>query len=267
MKNKFLLIFFALIFHSCEEVIELDLNSADPAIVIEANLTNSLEKNFVQIIKSTDFYNPGNYENISNAEVKISVNNTEEFLLSEISPGKYFHQNLIAIPENEYLISVNYIDKNYSAVSSVPKTIIIDSLSYLLESRPFNKDKNFLELHVHFKDDPNKKDYARFVVYKNDKRLDGIFLYDDRLTNGNYIDFFFFNFDDEEEFKSGDKINLELHSIDEATHIYLKTLRSANSRGGPFGSSAPANPETNWNNNALGYFSAFTISEKSIVLK
>ena len=55
---------------------------------------------------------------------------------------------------------------------------------------------------VILKDDPNKNDFARFVVYKNDKKLDGIFLYDDRLTNGNYIDFFFFNFDDEEEFNS-----------------------------------------------------------------
>ncbi|MFZ1290897.1 MAG: DUF4249 domain-containing protein [Melioribacteraceae bacterium] len=268
MKKIFLIILSINIFLGCEEVIELDLNSANPAIVIEANLTNSLEKNFVSITESTDFYNPGNYKTISGAEIIITVNNSTNYILTETSPGKYFNTNLFAVPENKYLIEVNYNDKKYLAISTSPKSLIIDSLNYLLESRPFNKDKKFLELHVFFQDDPNIENYARFVVYKNSEKLDGIFLFDDRLTNGNYIDFFFFNFNDE-DFQVGDVISIELNSIDKETHSYFKTLRNAraNSSGGPFGSTAPANPETNWNNNALGYFSAFTISEKSIILE
>ncbi|MBK7104824.1 MAG: DUF4249 domain-containing protein [Ignavibacteriae bacterium] len=265
---KMLIIFlFMILFISCEEVIELDLNSADPAIVIEANLTNSLDKNFVYITESTDFYNPGNYKLISGAEITITENNSANYILNEISPGKYFNQNLLAAPENQYRIDVNYNNKNFTAISSSPNPITIDSISYVLESRPFNKDKKFLELHVHFQDNPNQNDFARFIVYKNNEKLNGIFLYDDRLTNGNYIDFFFFNFDDE-EFIADDLITVELQTIDEKTHTYFKTLRNAraNARSGPFGSSAPANPETNWNNNALGYFSAFIVSEKSIVL-
>ncbi len=266
--KKYTLILIAILLISCEEVIELDLNSSDPQIVIEANLTNDLSKNFVKITESTDFYNPGNYINISNAGVKVVVNNADEYILNEISPGNYFNENLLAVPENEYRIIVDYSGKNYEAVSQVPKVILIDSLSYKLETRPFNKDKKNLELHVHFQDNSDRKDFIRFVIYKNDKKLDGIYLYDDRLTNGNYIDFFFFNFDDE-EFNSGDKITVELNTIDQKTHSYFKTLRNAkaSSRGGPFGSAAPANPETNWNNNAFGYFSAFAYNSKEIVLQ
>ena len=266
--KKYISILMAALLISCEEVIELDLNSSDPQVVIEANLTNDISKNFVKITESTDFYNPGNYINISNAEVKIVVNNTEEYILNEISPGNYFNENLLAVPENEYRIVVDYSGKNYEAVSQVPKPILIDSLSYKLETRPFNKDKKYLELHVHFKDNPDRKDFIRFVIYKNSEKLDGIFLYDDRLTNGNNIDFFFFNFNDE-EFNSGDKILVELNTIDQKSHTYFKTLRNAraNSRSGPFGSAAPANPETNWNNNAFGYFSAFAYYSKEIILQ
>ena len=95
---------------------------------------------------------------------------------------------------------------------------------------------------------------TRFVIYKNRKKINKIFLYEDRLTNGNQIDFFFFAFQDE-EFKKGDVINVEMLTIDEVSYTYFKTLKNAlaTTSGGPFGSAAPTNPTTNWNNNAFGY--------------
>jgi hypothetical protein len=105
-------------------------------------------------------------------------------------------------------------------------------------------------------------------VSKNGENLTGIFLYDDRLSNGNEIDFFFFNFNDE-EFQKNDNIEVELLNIDEPVFTYFKTLRKAqaNTSAGPFGSQAPANPISNWSNGALGYFSAFIVDKKSIILE
>lgn len=253
----------------CEEIIELDLNSANPELIIEANLTNSLENNFVSITESTDFYNPSQYKAISNAEVIIRENNGSSYILDEVVPGKYVHNSLVSKPETNYNIEVNYLNKNYTAESFSPAAIKIDSLSYLLESRPFNEDKLFLELHVYFQDNPDQSNNGRFVVYKNGEKINRIFLYEDRLTNGNYIDFFFFNFDNEEVFSTGDVISVELQSIDEQTHTYFKTIRKALARstGGPFGPAAPANPITNWSNNGFGYFSAFSISSDSLIIE
>jgi len=267
MKKNVLIILFPILW-GCEEIIELDLNSANPEIIIEANLTNSLEHNFVKITESTDYYNPSIYKTISNAEVVIKESNGTSYTLEETAPGIYHHNQLLATVNNHYTIEVNSNSVNYSAESFVPSTIKIDSLGYLLETRPFNKDKKRLELHVYFQDNVEKDDFTRFVIHKNGKKINKIFLYDDRLMNGNYIDFFFFNFNDE-KFQPGDVISVEMQSIDEQTHIYFKTLRNALARtsGGPFGSAAPANPTTNWNNNAFGYFSAFTISIDSIVLE
>ncbi len=143
----------------------------------------------------------------------------------------------------------------------------IDSLNYVIKKRPFKKEK-FLELHVYFQDNKNQKDFARFVVYKNGEKINKIFVYNDRLTNGNYINYFFFNFD-KESFHLGDKIFVEMQTIDEQTYKYFRTLKGAvaQQQRGPFASAAPANPTTNWSNNALGYFSAFTVSTGSVILK
>lgn len=268
MKIKSLLLLLILTFSACEEVIELDLNSSNPEIIIEAILTNSVDKNFVKITQSTDFYNPGDYKNISNAEVNIKDSENKNYTLEEVSPGFYQNNTITVSSENQYTIEVIFQGKKFTAESYAPKTIIIDSLSYKLEERPFNKEKKSLELHVYFQDNPVQKDYAKFNIYKNGEKINRIFLYNDRLTNGNYIDYFFFNFRDE-EFNSGDKIFVEMESIDEQTNTYFKTLRNAisSTSGGPFGSAAPANPTNNWSNNAFGYFSAFTISSDSIKIK
>jgi len=265
MKKIFFLILLP-IFFGCEEIIELDLNSSNPEIIIEANLSNTY--NFVLITESTDYYNPNKYIPISNAEVIIRENDGTSYFLEETAPGEYGHNNLLAVPESQYTIEVNYDEKVYSAASYAPPTIYIDSIDYKLEDVPFHDEKN-LELHVYFQDNPDQSDYARFVVYKNgDVIKKRIFLYEDRLANGNYIDFFFFNFDDE-VFQSGDEITVQMLTIDELAFTYYKTLRKAIARSGsgPFGPAAPANPISNWSNNAFGYFSAFSIDSKSLVIK
>ncbi|MCB0742861.1 MAG: DUF4249 domain-containing protein [Ignavibacteriae bacterium] len=267
--KKIYLIFLIPFLFACEEVIEIDLNSSSPEIIIEANLSNSNEQSFVYITESTDFYNPNAYKTISNADVFLKDASGDSLSLDEVSPGKYQNKQFKIRQQNQYNIEVNYKNQKYTAASSAPNIVEVDSVGYKLESRPFNKDKKRLELHIYFKDDPDIKNYIRFVVYKNGEKINRIFLYDDRLTNGNDIDFFFFNFDEEEEFKSGDLIEVELQSIDEPTFTYFKTLRSALARssGGPFGSTAPANPTTNWTNNAFGYFSAYVFSYGSVVLE
>ncbi len=57
-------------------------------------------------------------------------------------------------------------------------------------------------------------------------------------------------------------------SIDQPAFEFYKTANSVNAsssgRGPSSTSAAPANPVTNWSNNALGYFSAYTVSSDSI---
>lgn len=268
MKKIILIIFLSLIFIGCEEIIDVELDNAESQIVIEATVSDKPENNRVIITKSTDFYQPGQYEKISGAEVVVTELNGESYIFTENSKGEYTNINLVAKIGKEYSINVNYNNTSYSAKSVMKPQLEMDSIAVISEKRPF-RDEPFYEYHVYFQDNPEMEDFARFKLYFDGVVKNGIFRYDDRLTDGNYIDFWQFFFEPDDDIKPGVEVTIELLTIDKASFEYLNTLRRvlASSTGGPFGSTSPSNPNTNWNNGALGYFSAFSIDSKSVIIE
>ena len=141
----------------------------------------------------------------------------------------------------------------------------------IFEETGRQKGKVRYEYHLYFQDNPGTRDFLRFKVYINDERKSGVFRYEDRLTDGNYIDFNRIFFQDDEGIKSGDRVKIDILTIDESTYNYFDTLgdalASSSSGGGPGGATAPSNPTTNWSNGALGYFSAFSLETKSKTIR
>ena len=84
---------------------------------------------------------------------------------------------------------------------------------------------------------------------------------DDENTNGNYIDIPLFI----RSFEIGDTIDLSLLNIDEKSYDYLLTLNTIIGNGQP--SAAPANPNSNFSNGALGYFAIYNGETKQIIIK
>ena len=268
MKKIILVLISFFLFISCEEVIEVELDSAVPQIVIEAVVTQNPENNRVIITRTTDFYKPGEYEEINGAEVVVTELNGESFAFEETFPGIYTNKNLGAKIGIEYQIKVNLDGKSYTATSYLPQPLVLDSISIKGEKRPFQDELDY-EYHAYFQDNPGAEDYARFKLYINGIERGGIFRYDDRLTDGRYIDYWRFFFEPEDDIKPGDLVTIELITIDKNSFEYFDTLRRvlATSTGGPFGSTTPSNPITNWNNGALGYFSVQSINSKSAVIE
>ena len=254
-------------FIGCEEVIQVELENSEPQIVIEATISNNPEDNLVIITKSTDFYNPSEYESVSGAEVIVNSENGESYIFNEIESGRFVNLDLIPEIGVNYTISVNTGDEIYTASSRMQEPLIMDSITVIGEKRPF-RDELFYEYNVFFQDNPGQEDFARFKIFINDVMQTGIFRYDDRLTDGNYIDFNRFFFEPKEDIVPGDVVTIEMLTIDKLTFEYFDTLRRVIASGrGPFGSTSPSNPITNWNNGALGYFSAYSMSSKSVVIE
>jgi hypothetical protein len=57
-----------------------------------------------------------------------------------------------------------------------------------------------------------------------------------------------------------------MHCIDKVTYDYYYSLTQS-SRNGPGGGATPANPITNIEGGALGYFAAFTVQKLTKVIK
>jgi len=265
--KNLIVLFLLFLLNGCEDVVDVDLDSSAPKIVIDAQIS---QEGIVKITNTTDFYKPGNYTPIRNAIVSVNDDIGNKYSFHETSPGIYICNNTnIDKPGHKYFMKIVAEKTEYKAISQMPNYVILDSLSLeKAPSKPHEEGLGNYFIHTYFQDEPGVKNYCRFKLYRNGFPLTGFTLYRDKLMDGNYIDFKILVDTEISKIKLGDIITVELMSIDEAAYYFYKTATSVNasaSSGRPTtGTVAPANPVTNWNNDALGVFVAYTATKKKI---
>jgi len=253
---------YLLLLNGCEDVITLELDNAEPQTVIEGKITDEPGPYTVEISKSTDFFQPGVYEKVSNAVVKISDNLGNVDHLIEQEPGVYYTTNFQTIYDNEYYLEVINENNQYDATTILVTPLSIDSLSYAIT-------KDAIEISIHFQDYPDKRDFAIINFKINDGDFQNYFiLYNDRLSNGNYIKYPIYSSKD--SLKYGDTFKVIMRTIDVEAYNYYNALNEVLATTGTFtglSPTAPENPKSNLSNGALGYFGAYSISRKSVVIE
>ncbi len=263
-----------LVFIGCEDVIIVELNSADPTIVIEATISDDNLPSRVTITKSTDFYKPSVYPIVSGAKVIVNDSEGNSFLFNEVSDGIYENAIIKGKQGVKYSIEVLAEGIRYNAVSTMPSKMVLDTLTIEeAPKKPNSKENSFrFFLRLFFQDMKGVDNYARIRMYDKGFLLSGFEIYGDKVTDGNYINYRVIINTGQGFVNLGDTLTVELMSIDKPTFEFYKTANSVNasassSRGPGSTSAAPANPVTNWSNNALGYFSAYSTSKKTIIIK
>lgn len=256
----------ALVCAACSEnVIDIDLNSAQPHIVIEGTVTEGAGPHKVRISQTTDFFKPADYPPVTGATVSISDSTGASETLVEQEPGVYLTSKTIGTVGMKYTLSVNTSEAEYRASSTMLVAGYIDSLAIEIESE--KKDEEEYIIHCYFQDIPDVKEYYRLKVYINNNRVKDYFMYQDRLTDGNYLDAELWV--SEEYIATGDTVIVETQTIDRPVYSYFSTLYDVTatiSDGMSMFTGTPANPTTNLSNNALGYFSAYTASYDTLIV-
>jgi hypothetical protein len=261
---------------SCEDVIKLNLESVGSKIVIESVVTDNNKPFIVKISKSQDFYNQADYETADNAMVIISNNNGFCDTLANIGNGTYSCDSLHGIIGNTYKLEVINDGIAYQAINTLPLKTELEALDFEWVEYPHTK--GYL-VNIYFTDYPGIQNFYRIKVwvnndiYKNEKVGLEYLLYDDKIFDGKKTKLPALR--GSRLLNAGDTVTIELYSLSKETYDYYNTLqniiavdRSTLGQGKIMieGSSAPANPVTNFNNGALGYFGAYCLSRKTIVI-
>ncbi len=260
MKKILYLIILAAFIASCEDVIDIKLNSVNPEVVIEG-VVRMDEYATVLITKTKDFDSNNNYTPIRDARVVIKddAGNTEE--LKPNASGRYVATSIRGIEKRTYNLSVEYKDKSYTATTYMPPRVEIDSITVFY----FPVADTYYP-QVHFVDprgDENK--YYRFAFAINGEWLKNVNkpVMSTEYMDGNVIrDPVFVHYDDGNEddvIENGNLVTLEMQCIDKATYYFLQTLSNADM--------AAANPTGNITGGALGYFGAFSFTQKDIMME
>jgi len=262
---------------SCQKVISVSLNQTNPQIVIEGLVNDQGGTDSVVINMTGDYFTPSlNFQPITNATVVISDNAGGIDTLRESASGVYYSSNPQGVPGRTYSLKVIANGKEYDAISTMPQKVKIDSF-YAVYSTNFFGESGY-DFYVVFKDPPQAGNYYRIIPRVNSIPYDsiaggrgGIFITNDELTNGNETTFRF-SIRQHRDMAStrvgpGDTVNVDLLSIDKSTYNYFYTLRNILATDHSPTSLSPANPNTNLNNGSLGYFSAYAMDSKMIILK
>lgn len=251
-------------FSSCEKVIDVKLDDADKKLVIDAVITDQAGGCKVLVSQTKNFKDDNSFTGVSGAVVSITDGSGNETVLSPASAvGVYEAPALVGQSGITYKLKVTANGQTYNAKSTMPAKVPLDSI-YISTIKFFGDDQIFSN--VMFKDPVGVKNYYRFIQYVNGKRSKGIFVMDDDLSDGKQFDntlYFFSDDDNVELIYPGDEVTVEMQCIDAATYKYWFSMdRSAT---GSNQSASPANPVSNIDNGALGYFSAQVVQRKQAV--
>lgn len=246
---------------SCQKVIDVDLNSTEPRIVIEGTISDQQGPYSVKLSQTVNFDETNSFPPVTGAAVRISDNVGNSETLLETVPGTYTTSSLRGVPGRTYMLLVAVDGKEYTAISTMPSPVTIDKLK--VEKLPFHGETI---ISVQFQDIAGVSNYFRFVEVLNGVQQKDIFLTDDRLQDGSAIISTLIgsrrnNNDDDEGLEAGDTVDVFLQCIDEDVYEFFRSADNAIGQ-----SPSPSNPRTNLSNGALGYFSAYAARSKTIII-
>ncbi len=252
-----------LILASCEDVIDIELNSIEPKLVVEGFINVNKENTEVKLTKTTDFFNPEEYLKISDAAVTLRSESGKSHKLVESTPGKYMVDELVLSNNETYSLIIESEGEKYMASVQIPEKVEIKSLSYA-ETPVYMEFTGGSLVSCIINDPAGKENFYRFRAYAaNNAEFmeENISVFNDAFVDGNEISLRW----EAEQFFPGDTVVVELRSIDRASYDYYVSINSL-LESGFVGSATPANPKTNIIGEALGFFGAYTVSRDTIIV-
>ncbi|PSR55317.1 DUF4249 domain-containing protein [Adhaeribacter arboris] len=251
MKNIFAFFsLFMLALTGCEQVIDYELQEGTPKIVIEGLVTNQPGPYTVRVSKTLGFLQNGQTPGITDAEVTISDDKGHSEVLQAKENGIYQTKDLVGTVGNTYFLKVKVNGQEYTSQSYLKPVTSLDSVTYKFKEKNAETDEGYYAT-IYFQEPKGKGDYYRFNIWVNEEQEDDIVAINDEVYDGNYGDP-----EIDIALKKGDKLRVEMLSLDRAGYDFLRVLGTMQYyTGGPF-DAPPANAPSNISNGAVGYFGA-----------
>jgi len=282
MKNLFLVFLVMSFLTSCEDVIEVDVPSEAPRLIVDAfmriDTTNTTEPYFaeVKVSASSDFFGEVSPVQLDQITITNTVLN-DTIILLETQPGAGLYRtdtNVDFMTSGELLLQINYRSSIFVARTTYVPAVPIDKVEEGSQTL-FSGEET--EIVVAFTDSPDREDFYLFDFDFNEYLVT-----EDAFYPGQKFEFSYF-YDDGLE--SGRELDISILGVDEPFYNYMNQLivQSGGDQG-PFQTPAATvrgniinvtnidniNSFDNvgdTDNFALGYFAVCQTFTKSIILE
>lgn len=253
----------SLAFISCEKVIDINLNKANPKYVIEGNMSDVPGDCRIIISQTVNFSDPSEFPGVENAQVTIREDQKDPLKLIQTAKGVYESSQLRTRPNHTYTLSVQVNGEEFTSTVNVPQKVSFDSL-YIADFSGFGNTRKFAN--VIFQDAAGPGNSYRFIQYKNDLPNSNIFVLNDEYSDGRVINTFlaFFDNSDNQRLDTGDTVMVEMQGIDPSVYTFFLSLSQSSTGGNE--SVAPGNPVSNIKGGAVGYFNAYVKQRRTVIV-
>lgn len=263
LKHLYIAILF-LGFFSCEDVIEVDVPSSDPRLVIDASINwfkgTSGNNQSIKLTLTAPYFDdvipPAN-----NAQVYITDENNNVFnFIEDGETGNYNNINFIPVINTEYQLTIIYNNETYNGTETLLAVPEFEFVEQNLEGGITGEDT---ELKAYFTDPEDEENYYFFEFIPSIPTVKTLDTFKDEFVNGNLI----FSYYVEENLNPDDSVIIRNHGVSERFYEFMYILlQQTGESGGPF-ETQPATVRgncmniTNPNNYPLGYFKLSEVSE------
>lgn len=245
--NYLFLVFIILSFSSCEEVIDLNLNTANPKYVIEADLNDINTTQVIRISQTVDFNEAFSSKPIDGATVVVTDVAGTQLAFTSIGNGLYSRSNFKPDINGAYSLKVNVGNEEFTSTTTRVPYVNVDSIG-LMKEDIFNEE--YYTITFKFVDPKDEDNYYKYSYAINGKPFKFAAAFSDKFNNGLMVTHEITERDKDNKFLVGDSIVVRRECINKDVYTFWNELQMLNP-----GSAAPANPTSNISNGALGYFS------------
>lgn len=256
---------------ACEDVVDIDLDTAAPKLVIDAAIkwqkgTTGNEQT-IRLTTTGDFY--ANEIPIATGAIVTVTDGTTTYNFNEqLGTGNYVCTNFNPVIDGFYTLTVTYLGETYTSTDKLYATPVIDSIEQTIVTG-FGGDEN-IQVKFFYQDNGAEDNYYLVGFKNNTVPFPEYGAIDDKFFQGNVM----FGLYIDEDLKANDQLDASLQGISSRYYNYMtKLLNIAGSGGGNPFTTAPATlrgniiNQTNDANFPFGYFSLGEIDTRSYVVQ
>jgi len=276
MKKKFQiyisLVMLILAISSCTERINIDLDESYVRLAVEGYITPEEGEQHVKLTKTSDYFYNNPPQGVTQAQVKVTTGDSAVLFVEDLENPGYYRApiDFRGIPQQTYSLEIQLKDAINNSVY-YQSTAIMPHQPAVIDSIELEYNARWERWLVHlYAWEPPSVNYYLFNGYVNGEIItDSVSrksVTDDKLYNGNYTGGITVMVLYKDEISPGDTFTLSLSNITKSYYDFILNVQEEIQPKNPLFSGPPANVISNIDNDAVGYFAAFSSSYASVLV-
>lgn len=263
--------FVALLVTGCEKVINADLKTAAPRLVVDASIDwvkNTAGNEQKIVLSTTTGYYSAEFPGVSGGVITVTNPSDTVFNFVETpGTGQYICNNFLPVIGQTYNLKIILNGDTYTASETfTPVSQIEDNID---QNNKGGEAGDETEITYYYQDDASQKNSYLSSITQPHSAFPELEVEDDEFTNGNLNQESYSH----EKLKAGDRVDIKVYGISKSYYNYMfKLIVASGNDGNPF----PTIPgtvrgnivnQTNNSNYAFGYFRLAEVATKSYTIK